>query len=329
MPDLDLFKEILCIDSTSGKERELALFLKGRLHSGESELLEVGDGTLNLRLKWGNPRMYFCTHMDTVPPYIPPHFYEDKVTGRGSCDAKGQLFAMYSACMALEQKGLDGFGLLLLAGEETGSHGAKAYARQNETADLVIVGEPTDNKMITHSKGTKAFEINIKGKSCHSGYPHLGISAVDLFVDLINKIRAAGFPDDPVLGKTTFNIGKLHSDNPQNILSDSLTCRIYFRTTAAGDKMVSDLMKELTSEAISINPLGGDDPMEYFVFDGFDKGVVSFGSDAPRLTNFKKRALFGPGSITVAHTPDEYVMIKDLEQAKEHYETMALKYLSI
>ena len=72
-----LFKDILSIDSTSGKERDMALWLNDHLEAPTKELMEVGDGTLNLFLKWGTPSVVFCTHMDTVPPYIAPEFPEE------------------------------------------------------------------------------------------------------------------------------------------------------------------------------------------------------------------------------------------------------------
>ncbi|MBR1960551.1 MAG: M20/M25/M40 family metallo-hydrolase, partial [Bacteroidales bacterium] len=87
------------------------------------DVFEVGDGTRNILVSWGTPKVVFCSHLDTVPPYIPPKIDGEVVRGRGSCDAKGQIFAMYEACKVLESKGYDGFGLLLLAGEETGSYG--------------------------------------------------------------------------------------------------------------------------------------------------------------------------------------------------------------
>lgn len=72
----NFFKELLCIDSTSGKEREVAQWLLTQLEAPVMESMEVGDGTLNLFLKWGTPKVVFCSHMDTVPPYIPPMFPE-------------------------------------------------------------------------------------------------------------------------------------------------------------------------------------------------------------------------------------------------------------
>ena len=129
--NIDLFLEMLNIDSTSSKERTLSEFLKKRLPDGRcrTESFEVGDGTENLLFSWGDPEVFFCTHLDTVPPYIPPVLEDGVMRGRGSCDAKGQIFSMYMACLELADAGYDGFGLLLLAGEETGSFGAKCHCR--------------------------------------------------------------------------------------------------------------------------------------------------------------------------------------------------------
>ena len=70
----DLYKEILSIDSTSGKERKLAEWLLEHLEAPAKQAMEVGDGTLNLLFSWGTPKVVFCTHLDTVPPNIPPCF---------------------------------------------------------------------------------------------------------------------------------------------------------------------------------------------------------------------------------------------------------------
>lgn len=328
--DLKLFHDILSVDSTSGQERDMALYLADRLMEEGScgvpgkpkckvEKLEVGDGTLNLRLSWGNPDFFFCTHMDTVPPYIPPSISGNIVFGRGSCDAKGQILSMFTACRTLESMGKTNFGLLVFAGEETGSFGAKAYDRDFPGAGTVVVGEPTDNCMVSASKGTKAFEVTIKGRSCHSGYPENGVSAVDRFVDFVNGLRGVDFPEDPLSGKTTWNIGKLSSDNPQNILSPEVRFRLYFRTTFSSDSIVQERMASLRSSDIGIEALGGDTPMSYWTLPEIPSKTVAFGSDAPRLSKFERRALCGPGSILVAHTSEEHVLISDLEKAVGQY----------
>ena len=349
--DLELFLDILNIDSTSGKEAVLADYLAERLSTERSrvEMSDVGDGTKNLLLTWGDPKVVFCTHLDTVPPYIPPTIDGEVVIGRGSCDAKGQIFAMYEACKVLESKGYEGFGLLLLAGEETGSFGAKAFREHHPGAEWVIVGEPTDNCMASASKGTKSFEVTFEGRAFHSGDPQYVLRAVDMFNEFVNAVRSIVFPEDPVLGDTTWNIGKLVSDNPQNILSDRLTCRVYFRTTFESDEMVCNVMKNIAGEnarlrfgrrkvqdgsdivakdvalwqkMMSVKAFGGDSPTRYETLEGFPVKPVSFGSDAPQLTNFRRKILCGPGSILVAHRPEEHIALDDLETAIENYVRM-------
>lgn len=349
--NIDFLNRILSVDSTSGKEGGLAdmLSVEFAAPGRKVELFDVGDGTKNLLVSWGIPKVIFCTHLDTVPPYILPALDNDVYRGRGTCDAKGQIFAMWEACMELEAKGCTDFGLLLLAGEETGSFGAKAFREQHPGAEWLVVGEPTDNCMATAAKGTKSFEVTFVGKAFHSGYPENGVSAVELFNDFMNALRSIRFPKDELLGETTFNIGKLVSDNPQNILSDKLTCRVYFRTTFESDEMVCNVMKNIAGpeaklrfgrprvqdgsdivakdvaqwqRAMTVKAFGGDSPTRFEVLPGFESKPVSFGSDAPQLTNFKHKILCGPGSILVAHRPEEYIALADLETAVGNYVKM-------
>ena len=409
--DFGFFKELLSIDSTSGKEREVALWLHRRLEAPQKELMEVGDGTLNLLLSWGTPRVVFCTHMDTVPPYIAPVFPEDIITdgtpfaslspapptffeggsapllspcgsrpsmssdnvqghglrrrsaercgssaepivvkGRGACDAKGQILALYTACKALEAEECTDFGLLLLAGEETGSWGAKAFSKTGFEAPFLIIGEPTENKVVSASKGTLSYDLTFTGEAFHSGYPQYGVSAVELFNQFYNALKAQDFGVDPELGETTWNVGLLHSDNPQNILSPELTCRVYFRTTFVSHQAVQDWMEQW-SEAMPAaagrpypgfcdskniegekaagdsrgqRPLkatarGGDRPARYVTLPGFPSAPAAFGSDAPHLTGFGHKIICGPGSIRHAHRPDEQITVEELSTAVSQY----------
>ena len=324
---MELFRQILSFDSTSGRERELGQWLATHLEAPSVETFEVGDGTLDVLLKWSDaPRVVFCSHMDTVPPYIPPTFGEDRVCGRGSCDAKGQFYAMYRACLQLSAAGHRDFALLIVSGEETGSWGAKAFAKTDFRAPLLVVGEPTDNCMVSASKGTKRFDLTFTGQPFHSGYPEHGLSAVELFVDFMERLRAADFPEDPVLGPTTWNVGRLQSDNPQNILSPCLTCRIYFRTTFAADAAVVAWMRAQASQTLQVEEYGGDAPARYLTLPGFPAKPVSFGSDAPHLTNFRDKIICGPGSITVAHRDEEQLLFRDLEQAITNYVSIYESY---
>jgi acetylornithine deacetylase len=272
------------------------------------------------------------------------------------------MFSMWEACLELERRGCTDFALLLLAGEETGSFGAKAFSsmmtgtasdrvinRASSDDWVIVVGEPTDNCMATAAKGTKSFEVTFEGKAFHSGYPQYGCSAVEMFGDFLNALRSIVFPKDEILGDTTWNIGKLSSDNPQNILSDHLTCRVYFRTTFESDEMVCNVMKNMAGpdarlrfgrrrvqdgsdivakevapwqKAMSVKAYGGDAPTMYETLEDFQTKPVAFGSDAPQLKCFDRKILCGPGSILVAHRPEEHIMLSDIETAVGNYMRM-------
>ncbi len=324
--NLPFFLEMLRHESTSGNEREFALWLQreitARLHC-KVQAQEVGDGTLNLLCTWGDsPRVCYCTHLDTVPPYIAPsatHNGADTiVAGRGSCDAKGQILAIMRACRQLEQQGHTRHAMLLVAGEETGSHGAKAFNRTGWGCGTLVVCEPTQGKLVAASKGTAAFAVEIAGKSCHSGYPEHGRSAVDTFVDLMAHLRGIRWATHPTMGATTWNVGKLVSDNAQNVLSDRLSCRIYFRTTSASAAQVTAEMMALDGhDGIAVAPLGGDQPLTYHTLPGMPSTTVAFGSDAPQLQHFTRRMIVGAGSILVAHRPQEHVRWSEIEALQD------------
>ena len=328
--DYSRFIDILNFDSPSSHARALAEHLATALATPHCtvETMEVGDGTLNLMFSWGTPQLVFCTHLDTVPPYIAPTFDGTTFRGRGTCDAKGQLWSLYQACLELERQGRTGFALLLLAGEETCSYGAKHFALTHPGAKYLLVGEPTDNCMVSAAKGTKSFGITSGGKSCHSGYPEMGVSAVNLFVDFVNHLRSINFPTDSLQGETTWTIGKLVSDNPQNILSNKLSFRLYFRTTFSSDKFVTDTLSHIADgnqawqQHISVEALGGDTPTRFLTVDGIPTTTVAFGSDAPHLTCFEHKMLCGPGSILTAHTANECVTVDQLTTATQQYVTI-------
>ena len=154
---------------------------------------------------------------------------------------------------------------------------------------------------------------------------------------------------DETLGETTSNVGKLISDNPQNILSDNLICRVYFRTTFESDDMVCNIMKNIAGpdaklrfgrrkvqdgsdivakavapwqKAMSVKAFGGDTPSRFEVLEGFPSKPVAFGSDAPQLTCFRHKILCGPGSILVAHRDEEHISMSELEAAVANYVRM-------
>jgi|AMWB02.1.fsa_nt_gi acetylornithine deacetylase len=310
-------EQLMKINSSSGKEMELADFILGNFHlpGAVPEKQDVGDGTMNLFYRWGTPEIIFCTHLDTVPPYIEPVADRDIVSGRGACDAKGQIITAWNACKELLHEGETNFGLLLVAGEETGSKGAKAANNLIMDCKYVIIGEPTENRLIRAGKGIRLYDVQIRGISCHSGYPQYGDSAIESMRTFLNRLSGLEFPIDPVLGPTTFNIGMLASGNAYNVLPDLVTFKLYVRTTFASHDLIEDALINIAGEKTNIARVREDKPFEYYYLDGFESDIVAFGCDGPCLTNLGKCLLYGPGSIKTAHTDNEHIHIQEIETA--------------
>lgn len=316
---IDFLIEIMGVESTSGMENSVAEYIKDNYfpEGAELEIQDIDNGMVNLFYKWGKPEVIFCSHFDTVPPYIPPRMEGDTIYGRGSCDAKGQIAYLAEVCRRLHERGETNFGLLMLAGEEVGSYGARRANELIEGCRYVIVGEPTENKLIKAQKGNMLAEVEFFGRAFHSGYPERGDNAIQRMVDFVNRINGLEFPEDPLLGKTTYNIGNLSADNARNIVADYVTMKIFFRTTFMTHDILVKMVEEICDDQTKIEFAYGDVPIEFHTMDGFETGVVSYGSDAPELTNLGKPMLYGPGSIFTAHTDDEHIKIADMEKAVE------------
>ncbi|HRE41134.1 MAG TPA: M20/M25/M40 family metallo-hydrolase [Ignavibacteria bacterium] len=324
---LKFLEDILLFDSTSGKENELAKFIfeKYKINGCEIEIQNTSNGRKNLFYKKGIPKTIFCSHLDTVPPYIPPEISADIIKGRGSCDAKGQIAYLFALFQRLISEGEDNIGMLMVSGEEDGSWGAIAANKLIKDCDLIFIGEPTENKLVSASKGNICYRIEIEGKSCHSGYPDLGISTISVFNEFYNYLNNLNFDVDTELGKTTFNIGKLKSDNAHNVLSDKLSFNIFFRSTFLTHKKIENLMKDFNSDLVKYKKLYEDEPMKFLTVDGFETMTVSYGTDAPAFSNIKNKILYGPGSIFTAHTENEHIIISDLYRAVDDVYTIYKK----
>jgi LysW-gamma-L-lysine carboxypeptidase len=109
MSPIDLLKGMLEIYSPSGKEQELALFLKDELTNlGFRNVRLDKVGNLYGEIGSGSPIILFCGHMDTVPGQIPVRHEGGKIYGRGAVDAKSSLAAMISASCDLGLRGAEG-----------------------------------------------------------------------------------------------------------------------------------------------------------------------------------------------------------------------------
>src|SRR4051812_4531456 len=181
---VDLAARLMEIDSTSGREGAVidwvSAFLAGR--DWKVERIPVSEGRDDVYATSGAaPALTFSTHLDTVPPFIPPRLEDGRLWGRGSCDAKGIAAAMIVAAERLRERGTP-VALLFVVGEELshdGAHAANDYAASSRTGSRILInGEPTESKLAVGTKGAIRAIVRTAGQAAHSAYPELGHSAI-------------------------------------------------------------------------------------------------------------------------------------------------------
>lgn len=325
-------REIIEVESTTWNEGGAGRWLRDYLSDQgfAVETQTVSDGRFNVYAKLGEPKVTFSSHMDTVPPYFGFREDDKNIYGRGACDAKGVIAAQVFAAQKLRDEGFKDFGMLYVVGEEDGSDGAQVANNLPNQNKFLINGEPTESKQAIATKGALRLVIEAHGKIAHAAYPELGDSAIEKLMDILNEIRHADWPSDPLLGTTTYNIGTITGGRKANVVPDFAAAELMFRTVTHPDDLYKLISERVGKRAeikrgFSIVPVhcqtvncGHEIPTD----------VVRFATDIPCLTKWGKPLLYGPGSIHDAHTTHEYIAKEDLQNAVTTYADMAKTLLA-
>lgn len=317
---ISLAAELLAIESPTGREGKAVEFVSRWLvaRGWNVTVQEVTPGRGNIWASRGRGAVTLSTHLDTVPPYVPPTLAGDKLYGRGACDAKGIAAAMLVAAEHLVESGEERVDLLLLVGEEKGSDGARAANHLPATSKWLVNGEPTESRLATGCKGSQRVMVRIRGREAHAAYPHLGQSAIEPMLDLLRQLRPIEWPKDPMLGDTTYNVGVLHAGTEANVVPGLAECEVMFRLVGAAEP-VRALIEQWAAGHAELE-WGSHIPAQRFhTIPGFETGAMAYTSDIPLLTRWGTPLLFGPGSIHVAHTPEEHVDGAELRASVDGY----------
>jgi acetylornithine deacetylase len=334
---IQLTKQLVDIHSTTFHEGLAGAFLHEFLE-GEKYAVErmavpqpdraatpgAGDGerfNVYAALPGVTPDVVLSTHMDTVPPFFGSSEDDEFLYGRGTCDAKGIIAAQIAAADRLREAGVK-VGLLFVVGEERDSAGAKIANLSPKGSRFLINGEPTDNRLALASKGALRVELRAKGRMAHSAYPELGESAIDKLVAGLNDILAMPLPVEPEIGPSTLNIGLIEGGRAPNVIADKAEAHILIRLVGPSEETKALIVKTVGDRAdvrftlelpfVRMRRVGTLPTM-----------VAKFATDIPALTAWGEPFLLGPGSIHVAHTPDERIAKKELLDCVELYYDLA------
>lgn len=316
-------------DSTSGREGRVVACAASLLRERGWETTRIpvtADRDCLFASSGPDPTLTLSTHLDTVPPFIPPRLETGTLRGRGACDAKGIAAAMILAADRLREAGVP-VALLFVVGEETSHDGALAanawVAQALRPRERVLInGEPTESTLAVGTKGAMRIVVRTAGRAAHSAYPELGESAIAKLVRLLAELDTLELPTDPVLGATTINIGAVSGGVADNVIAPAAEARLMARLVSP-DEEVWRVLERWADGRAAIEQGVTVPAVRLRTLAGFPTSVAAFATDIPSLTHWGTPYLFGPGSVHVAHTPDEHVSVDELEMAVGAYVKIA------
>ncbi|KAI2619484.1 Zn-dependent exopeptidase [Hypomontagnella submonticulosa] len=301
-----------------------------------------------------SPKVLVSSHIDTVPPFIPyarndsGQLTDDTlISGRGSVDAKASVAAQIVALQALLESGriaaeeADAVMLLYVVGEETSGDGMRFFSSTRGQLDppptfrAAIFGEPTEGRLVCGHKGIFGCEVTAHGRAGHSGYPWLGKSATEVLMRGLVRVLDTDLGSTETMN-TTVNVGLLSGGAAGNVIPElakaTITGRVAIGPELDGGKIVAERFKEVLrsvdEEAFEIDCTYGYGVVECDCdVEGFETTTVNYGTDVHNLAGNHTRYLYGPGTIFVAHGPDEAIKLSDLESAVEGYKDLIMHAL--
>lgn len=335
LTQIRLTRELIDIDSTTGREAEAGEFIARTLEQRGYDVVRqpVADGRFNViaaLCAWGPPAVVFSTHFDCVPPFFPSRIEENpgqRLYGRGACDAKGTLIAQIAAAERLRAAGETRIGLVFVVGEERGSDGAKAANTFAAGSSFLINGEPTDNRLGAATRGVYRARLKATGRAAHSSLPGLGVSAIDKLVDAIVALRSVRWPEDPVLGRTFYSVGLINGGVAPNVISPAADAELMFRTVGAPGELRTAI-ETTVGHLVTVEDVLHVPPVRLTTVPGMETAVFSFTTDIPFLDRWGAPVLVGPGSVTLAHTANEYCEVAELQRAVDVYVAIATTLMS-
>jgi len=326
--DLVGLTRALCdIDSTTGREAAAGRWLASHLRDLGFHVTEqpVDQSRFNIVATLGPPVVVLSTHFDCVPPFFSSRVEGDRIIGRGACDAKGIIAAQVAAVDRLRAEGETRVGLLFVVGEERGSDGARAANGAATGSRFLVNGEPTDNRLGLATRGMVRYRLHATGRAAHSSFPELGESAIDKLLDALIRLRSIPLPDDEVLGRTHYTVGLISGGVAANVVSPSAQAEVMFRTVSDAAQVraaIAGLEPGIRIEEVLEVP-----PIRMTTVPGFDTAVFPYTTDVPMLSAWGAPLLYGPESIHVAHTADEFIDVRELKSAVEGYIRIARELL--
>ena len=315
----------------------------------EAYVDESGCVVAHKKAAESGPHVFLNTHMDVVPPHFGYEIEDGILRGRGACDAKGSLAVMATAFSDVTPESGQ-LSLVVSPDEESFSKGLYDYLSAGVTGDVAIIGEPTSLDVCPGARGHFDIVIEFEGESAHGSRPESGINAISSAAKTIQHLDSLEPMVHEFLGESSLTMTLIEGGEIINAVPATATLSMDRRSVPPETQESAREMIEREIEKLDLpcetavrfterqNPakfLGAfytDEGSEYASdlaqtvrdnsdaepeirpFDGACEGALF----APYMDTI----VFGPGKTgspnePVAHSPNEYVPIKEVELGAE------------
>ncbi|WP_297534967.1 M20/M25/M40 family metallo-hydrolase [Thermococcus sp.] len=219
MDEVELLKKLVSIESPFGREEEISKFIASLLeeHGIKTETLPVegfGDDVIAY-LPGKGPTVVLNGHMDTVnlsPGWTRnprgeldgDHFY-----GLGSADMKAGLsvfLTLFIEMAELSKRERPSLIFTAVSDEEGYSRGTWELIKSGklEGSDLVLVSEPTNERLMLGARGRFVITVKARGRKAHAARPYLGINAIEELAKLVGSLERIRLRKHLKLGKGSY-----------------------------------------------------------------------------------------------------------------------------
>jgi len=379
----EMIKKLVSFDTTSRNSNlHLINFVSDYLsqHGIESYIVADDSGAKANLLATIGPKVdggiMLSGHTDVVPvdgqhwntnPFIATKT-NDRIYGRGTADMKS-FAAIFLAHLPrfVKAKLKRPVHVALSYDEEVGCLGApdliNAAISLNLRPKLVIIGEPTEMKVINRHKSVLSFRTIITGAEAHSAYPDRGVNSIFFAGDLVHFLHALSqdFSSNPIQEPrfdppySTLHIGLINGGTAQNIVPKVCTFDWEVRALPSDDiitlvleplekfvlEKIMPLMKAVSKSAtvqtVARGEVPGLTPQPDNSLENLLCELTGYNSDPESIAFATEGGLFqkqdlptlicGPGSILQAHKPNEYIELSQV-QACEQFMERLLNHLS-
>lgn len=355
---LDLFLELAAMPSPSGRERAVAERVEREVRdlglrpdvddSGSRVGSDVGNlyARLEPTSEDGGVPIFFCAHLDTVPPVGPiDPVVDDGIVRNGAstilgADNKAAVAAMLEGVrrVLVENRPHAGIELVFTTREETGCQGAAAFdaSRLAARAGFVYDHAAPIGDVVVAAPFQRTIDVVFRGRSAHAGInPEDGRSAIAAAARAVSDLRLGRID-----AETTANVGRVEGGTARNVVPDR--CRLVAEARSRDEKKLVALVQEMLDTvtfAATVTDcevetsleelyrgyrLERDDPALRLAIaalerTGFEaRGVeVGGGADANVFNARGIPCVVLANGMTDVHGPDEHIAVADLEAMVE------------